>query len=405
MIRDNFKVFVADLTSRVGSIEYLDGRNSAVGGSGLAALLFSKYGAPDKPWNDPGQPLIFAIGPLTGYFPLMSKTVCGFKSPYHDQYAESHAGGRSALSLRFADYDALVIIGKAARPACLVLGARHFELRDVHYLWGKDQQVTGKILRRMFGGEGHRSILRIGPAAESGTVMGCINVDSYRHFGRLGAGSVMGSKGLKGIVIIGDSNFPLPANKDYPNLFGEVHRQLTDTEVMHKYHNLGTPGNVIPLNELRALPIRNLQVTHDAAVEGISGERFAHDALLRNAACAGCPVGCIHIGYVRERFKEADNRYLYRQVSYDHELIFSLGSMLGINDCFAVLGLIDIVEKMGIDAISSGVALAWATEAREKGIIGDAETIVPIHFGEAAYYKEAIQHLAHGTNEFYRTLG
>ena len=39
---------------------------------------------------------IFAIGCLTGYFPLMSKTVAGFKSPYHDQYAESHAGGRLA---------------------------------------------------------------------------------------------------------------------------------------------------------------------------------------------------------------------------------------------------------------------------------------------------------------------
>ena len=55
----------------------------------------------------------------------MGKTVCAFKSPYHDQYAESHAGGRSALSLRFANLDAIVIIGKATKPSCLAVGSHH----------------------------------------------------------------------------------------------------------------------------------------------------------------------------------------------------------------------------------------------------------------------------------------
>jgi aldehyde:ferredoxin oxidoreductase len=106
MTRDHFKVLVVDLNSGMGSAVRLDGRNAVAGGSGLAALLFEKYGHADRPWNDPDQPLIFAIGPLTGYFPLMSKTVCAFKSPYHDQYAESHGGGRSAFSLCFTGYDA-----------------------------------------------------------------------------------------------------------------------------------------------------------------------------------------------------------------------------------------------------------------------------------------------------------
>jgi len=103
MIRDYFRVLVVDLSVGKGKITTHEGRNEYVGGSGLAALLFNQYGHVNRPWNDPDQPLIFAIGPLTGYFPLMSKTVCAFKSPYHDQYAESHAGGRSALSLRFAN--------------------------------------------------------------------------------------------------------------------------------------------------------------------------------------------------------------------------------------------------------------------------------------------------------------
>ncbi len=404
MIRDHFRVLRIDLGTGRGLIENLDGRDTVAGGSGLAAMLFEKYGLPDRPWNDPEQPLIFAIGPLTGYFPLMSKTVCAFKSPYHDQYAESHAGGRSALSLCFADYDALVIQGKASRPSCLSIGSRHLDLKDVHFLWGMDLLKTGKMLRRMYKGAGHRSIWRIGPAGENLSAMACINVDTYRHFGRLGCGAVMGAKNLKGIVVLGDGSFPLPGGKEYPKLYREVYRKMTDTDMMEKYHNYGTPINMAILNGIHALPIRNLQKTSDPAIEGISGETFARDTLLRNAACAGCPVGCIHIGFVRERFM-GENRYLYRQVSYDHEPIFAAGAMLHVTNAFAVLALLDTVEREGLDIMSAGVALAWATEALENGIISTQQTIVPLKFGDDASYREAVHHLGAASNEFYRLLG
>jgi aldehyde:ferredoxin oxidoreductase len=388
MIRDYFRVLTINLTSGKSTIVEVEGRNEVAGGSGLAALLFNKYGQLDKPWDAPEQPLIFTIGPLTGYFPLMSKTVCAFKSPYHNQYAESHAGGRSALALRFADLDGVVITGKAVKPVCISLGSRHIEIKEVHYL---------------FRGSGHRSILRIGPAGERGSPMAGINADTYRHFGRLGGGAVMGVKKIKGIAIQGDAAFLLPDNKDYPKIFEEVHKQLTDTDMMSKYHDIGTPINVLPLNKLKALPVRNLQQTSDPNIAGISGEKFAEVALLRNNACSGCPVGCIHIGFVRERFAK-ENRYLYRQVAYDHEPIFATGSMLGVLDCFKVLDIIDVTERMGLDVMSGGVALAWATEALEKGIISESETIVPLKFGDAEGYKEAMRHLGMGTNEFYQTL-
>ncbi|MDW7774152.1 MAG: aldehyde ferredoxin oxidoreductase N-terminal domain-containing protein [Desulfobulbaceae bacterium] len=403
MIRDHFRVLLVDLSTGQNTITNLDGRNRLAGGSGLAALLFEKYGMPDRPWDDPGQPLIFAIGPLTGYFPLMSKTVCAFKSPYHDQYAESHGGGRSALSLRFADYDALVVRGKAKLPSALIIGSRRIEVKDVHYLWGTDLHTAGKILRRMFSGSGHRSILRIGPAGERQSPMACITVDTYRHFGRLGGGGVMGAKNLKAIMIHGDGSFLLPESREYAKVFDRVHADMTGPVMMSKYHNLGTPINVGGLNDLESLPIRNLQATADQAVAGITGERFAEVALLRNAACSGCPVGCIHIGFVRERFRE-ENRYIYRQISYDYELIFALGSMIGVMDCFEVLKLIDVAEKMGLDIMSAGVVLAWATEALDKGIISERETLVPLAFGNSPTYQEALQHLALGSNEFYRLL-
>jgi aldehyde:ferredoxin oxidoreductase len=403
MIRDHFRILTVDLASGKGRIVTIDGRDAVAGGSGLAALLFDKYGHTDKPWDDPEQPLIFTIGPLTGYFPLMSKTVCGFKSPYHDQFAESHAGGRSALSLRFADLDGLVVTGKAKRLSCLSIGSRRLELMDVHYMRGIDLQRSGKMLRKMIGGAGHRSILRIGPAGENLSAYACITVDTYRHFGRLGGGAVMGSKNLKAIAIQGDGVFGLPEGKAYANLFEEVHKQLTTTDMMDKYHNLGTPVNVAILNELKALPIKNLQQTTDPSITGITGETFADETLLRNTACAGCPVGCIHIGFVREKFMEP-NQYLYRQVSYDHEPIFATGSMLGMTNAFSVLSIIDMVEKMGLDVMSAGVALAWATEALDKGVISEKETLVPLNFDDAAGYKEAVRHLGLGSNDFYRIL-
>jgi aldehyde:ferredoxin oxidoreductase len=403
MIRDYFRVLKVDLASGRGQVVTLEGRDRVAGGSGLAALLFQKFGKNAAPWDDPEQPLIFAIGPLTGYFPLMSKTVMGFKSPYHDQYAESHAGGRSALALRFADLDALVVTGKAGRPSVLSVGSRLLEVRDAHYLWGMDVMSIGKYLRRRHPGSGHRSILRIGPAGEQGSAMACINVDSYRHFGRLGGGGAMGAKNLKAIVLQGDGNFPLPAGKDYAKLFAEVHQQLTQTKMMQKYHNLGTPVNMAVLNELQALPIRNLQETSAPDIAGITGERFAEDTLLRNVACAGCPVGCVHLGYVRLRFHQ-DHRYFFRQVSYDHEPIFAVGAMLGVTNCFQVLQLIDMTEKMGLDVMSAGVALAWAVEAQEKGVVTEQETIVPLKFGDTPNLETALLHLGKGTNDFYRLL-
>jgi aldehyde:ferredoxin oxidoreductase len=157
------------------------------------------------------------------------------------------------------------------------------------------------------------------------------------------------------------------------------------------------------LNELKALPFRNLQRTSDPSAVEISGEKFAEKTLLRNAACAGCPVGCIHLGFVREKFMEP-NQYLYRQVSYDHEPIFAVGCMLAVTDPFAALDIMEEADKVGLDVMSAGVALAWATEASEKGIVSAAETLVPLRFGDAAAFQQAMWHLARAENEFYRLL-
>ncbi|WP_029458529.1 aldehyde ferredoxin oxidoreductase N-terminal domain-containing protein [Solidesulfovibrio alcoholivorans] len=402
---DLFRVLVYDLSARRGDIVLVPGRGQYIGGSGLAALLFEKYGLPTAPPFDPGQPLIFAIGPATGYFPLMSKTVCGFKSPYNGNYAESHAGGRSALALRFAGFDALVVTGKAARLSTLVVGARRIELLDVHYLRGADVFTTGKLLRKIAAGaSGHRSIMRIGPAGENGSAYACINVDTYRHFGRLGAGAVMGAKNCKALVVMGDGDLALPEDKAYPKLFKEIHDKVTASGMMEKYHNLGTPANVLPLNALKSLPWRNLAATTDPEADKISGEAFAEKLLMHNAACAGCPVGCIHVGMVREMFS-ASHRFAIHQVAYDHEPNFAAGPMLGVTDPSEVLAINDVADRQGLDIISAGVALAWAVEATQKGLVSEKETEVKLAFGDAAAFKRAMWLLGHKVNDFYAALG
>jgi aldehyde:ferredoxin oxidoreductase len=403
---ESAKVLVVDLTRGKGRVVHMENREEFIGGSGLAAALFQKFGHPEKPWDDPDQPVIFAVGPLTGFYPLMSKVVCGFKSPYHNQYAESHAGGRTALCMRLAGYEAIVFIGRSKQLMAVNVGSKSLDFTSVDFLKDSGAYKTGKVLRQIHGTKatGARSICRIGPAGENLVSYACINADSYRHYGRLGGGAAMGAKRLKGFIITGDGTLLLPEGKAYKSLFHEIYQQVTATKMMSKYHNLGTAANISDLNELKALPWRNLQATADPGAAGISGENFAKETLLRNGACSACPVGCIHVGMVREMF-DVENRYLYRQVPYDYEPIFSLGSMLGITDQVELLGLLDKVEKVGVDAMSAGVALAWATEALEKGIISRKETLTDLKFGDSYGYRQAIILLSQGANEFYNALG
>lgn len=408
MTNNGFNVLKVDLDSGASERMEFPGREKWLGGSGLAAVLFEDLANFTKDPLDPVQPLIFTVGPLTGCYPMMSKTVCGFFSPYHGQYAESHAGGRSALGLRFAGMDALVITGRAARLSTLAVSSSTAEVVDTHYLAGMDIFSAGKHLRKIKPiAPGHRSILRIGPAGENLCSFACINVDTYRHFGRLGAGAVMGAKGLKAIVIAGDGHLNLPgekeARKQYNRTYNEIYSVVSGTDAVTKYHDLGTAQNLVPLNELRSLPWRNMQTTRDPAVKHISGEKMGDDLLLRQTACAGCPVGCIHIGLLRQRFGP-EHEFLYRQVAYDYEPIFAVGSMLGMVDAGDVLTLIEDVERMGLDVISTGVALAWATEALEKGVLSLSETLADLCFGRLAPYREAIENLARQTNRFYSLL-
>jgi aldehyde:ferredoxin oxidoreductase len=109
-------------------------------------------------------------------------------------------------------------------------------------------------------------------------------------------------------------------------------------------------------------------------------------------------------------------------LSYDYELIFSLGTFLGISEPSDILELIEKTELDGLDSIASGIVLGWVTEAYQKGLITKDELALNtvmvgsstsnhhnreddgISFGETKKYIKILDNLTHLKNDFYKDL-
>jgi len=402
------KVLYVDPETEKIRIEQREDLMSYLGGVGIASMLLQENIKPDLPTHAPEQPIVFAIGPGTYIFPVLSKTVAMFISPLTGELGESYAGGRMAMSLLMAGYDALVITGKAKKHSYLAISTNSVNIRDARAIWGLPVSIVGQSIRwrEHDGGSavGKRSIIRIGQAGENGISFACVCVDDYRHFGRMGLGSCMGNKNLKAISIYGNRSIPVLNPKQYFKIYRDIYQKCTTTDSMAKYHDTGTPINILPLNKSGALPTFNMRATSFEHADDISGEAFAQKNLVRKMACTGCPVGCIHIGMYRREFDKG-HEYEAISVAYDFELIFALGTFLGIKTSDEVLAIIEEVEEYGLDAMSAGVCLGWATEALEHGYITNEDTIVELKFGDSAGYIKAIEYLSTGANKFYRILG
>jgi aldehyde:ferredoxin oxidoreductase len=377
-----------------------------IGGSGVAVQLLHE-GCPQgcDPLG-PDSPIILAVGPLTGLFPLASKSVAMFKSPHTGNLGESHCGGRSAVALRMAGLGALVIKGASRLPVYLAVHGHRVFFRDASTLWGMSSSFTpGRIIRQNEPAAGLRTIMRIGRAGERLVSYACVTTETYRHFGRLGLGAVFGSKKLKALVISGKRSLPVRDPKQYRDLYDEVYQAAVDSPLMKKYHELGTAENILPLNELGGLPARNLTASRFEAASKISGEAFAERYLGRRLACAHCPVACIHIAALREAY--ADEPYFYKtsMIGYDYEPIYAVGSMLGISDPESILKLLDRIEALGLDTMTTGVVLAWATEAQQRGLVSARETGgITLAWDNGQAYCEAVERIVEQANEFYRAL-
>jgi aldehyde:ferredoxin oxidoreductase len=400
-------VLYIDLNRLSSSVEQRpDLFTTALGGSGVGIQLLNEETPQGADPLGPKNAIIFTVGPLVGHYPLASKTVAMFKSPHTGNLGESHAGGRSAVSIRQAGYGAVVIRGKSKLPVYVVIDGDQVHFNDASALWGMRSSYTvGSVLRVRESGSGLRSIMRIGRAGERQVSYACVTTETYRHFGRLGLGAVFGSKGLKALAVCGKRSLPVADRRAYRQTYDELFEAVTKTTLMKKYHDLGTPMNVLPLNTIGGLPTRNLQSGRFEGAESISGERLAEDYLGRRVACAHCPTACIHLAALRIPYPNDPYFYKTLMLGYDHELIYAMGSMLGVQDVSGMLQLIDEAEIQGLDVMSTGVALAWATEALERGVISTEDTDgLSLTWGEAATYIQAVKRIVSQPTDLYAAL-
>jgi len=376
-----------------------------IGGTGVAINLLREEVPRGADPLSPENAIVLTVGPFNALYPMASKTVAMFKSPLTGNLGESHAGGRSAIAIRLAGYGAIVIKGASNIPVWVSVHGSKVYFRDARALWGvRSTHTVGRVLREVEGGHGFRTIMRIGRAGERLVRYACVVVDTFRHFGRLGLGAVFGSKKLKALVVVGKGSVPVADKAGYRRVYDDLCKRIMGTPATKKYHELGTAENVLPLNELGALPTMNLKASRFERAEEISGERLAERYLGRRVSCAHCPVACIHLAVLREPYEHEPYFYKTTFVSYDYEPIYACGAMLGMSSAEGLLKVLDAVETYGLDAMSTGVTLAWMTEAYERGLVTEKETIVKPAWGDYASYLKAIEYIVEQPNEFYAAL-
>ncbi len=340
-----------------------------LGGRGLIARILLDRMDPTAHPLGPGNLLILAPGLLVGHrLSSVDRISFGGKSPLTGGVKESNAGGRTGWALAALGIKALVIQGAPAEPGWWVL---HLSANGVRFepaddLLGLEAQATADRLLRRYGK--HVAIALIGPAGERlWPTAGVVNIDqdgvASRLAARGGLGAVMGSKGLKAIVIDPSGGKP-PAIQD-PATFRQARRTYTQALVAHPqtqtYKDYGTAAMTLFCNQLGGLPTRNFSAGRFEGAEALSGEALRQLLLSRpgampdHACMAGCAIRCSNV------VTDAQGRFVVSPLEY--ETIAMMGANLGIDDLDAVARLNAVANELGMDTIETGVTLGVAAEA------------------------------------------
>lgn len=368
------KVALVHLTSRTA--EDLTVPESVVrkfiGGSGLGTYLLFRYGSPAGDPLSPDNPLIFMNGPFQGTgIPTSGRHQVISKSPLTDAFGESDCGGAFGFHLKRAGYDGLVFLGKASSPVYVAVLDGRVEIRDGTSLWGKDTFETEEALFAAVGKPA--GVACIGPAGERMVLLANIMHDgrNARAAGRGGMGAVMGSKNLKAVVARGNGRAVMADEKKVRGKSAEKAKFYM--EKLPAMTRFGTAGGVALAEQNGDLPLKNWSMgSWPEEVKSITGEAMAETILTGNWGCVACPIRC------------------GREVAFDgisgagpeYETIGMLGSNCLISDLKAIGRGNDLCNRMGIDTISGGSAVAFSMELFERGIIDEKTVGYPLNWGD-----------------------
>ena len=372
---------------------------AGLGGRGLTSIMINAEVPPKCDPLGPENKLIFAPGLLSGTtLPNTSRISIGAKSPLTGTIKESNVGGTVAAALGRLGITAIVIEGQAPEGALSAL--RIDEEGNASLIPAQEYRGmrTYKVVEQILKAYGEKtSVLCIGPAGEYGLTSASIqssDTDGHasRAAGRGGLGAVMGSKGLKAIIVDQRGKSPDPVAD--PKAFKEAVKAVVkivkadhmNAEVMPK---LGTAGLVAPVNAMGAFPCYNARKGVLDGWEKISGETMAQLIQERGGnpthmGCAQCAIHCSNV------FVDKDGKYVTSALEY--ETIWAMGGMTGIVDLDTIARLDNLCDDIGVDTMNTGVAIAVAMDAGYKEF-GDAEAAI-----------EMVEEIGKGT-EFGKILG
>jgi aldehyde:ferredoxin oxidoreductase len=350
----------------------------ALGGRGLSSTIIHDEVDPLCHPLGPNNKLIFAPGIVTGTSaPTSARISVGAKSPLTGGIKEANAGSTFPPGLAAMGVRALVVEGQPKEKGKFWMaymtwddakGAPKVEFLPADEYVGRNLY---KVFPKLFERFGKVSIAGIGTAGEflygnSGVVFDDIEGRPARYAGRGGLGAVMGSKGLK-FIILDRKGAPGVELAD-KEVFEKGRRKLTDALMEHDItkpkgalNSYGTAVLINIMNEAGGLPTRNFsngrfegaaKIAGEALFEG-NKERLGKE--LYNHACSpGCIIRCSNTWH-----KPDGSEHVSCQ---EYESIWSLGANCGIDSLDVTGELIKLCNAYGLDTIEAGTTLAVAME-------------------------------------------
>ena len=338
------------------------------GGRALtSAIVFNEVPPAADPLG-PENVLIFAPGTFGGTTaPNGGRMSVGAKSPLTHGIKESNSGGQAAHALAKIGISALVITGKpadsSARYMLTIEADGSVELSRVDDWKDAGNYEVAEAIKPLRPADDRYSTITIGPAGEAGMKAAGIAFSDMkglpnRFAGRGGLGAVMGSKGLKAIVISDKGlGYKEHADKD---AFTAAMRRFSSALKEHPVSGQALPTygtNVLTniLSEAGGLPTRNFSTGTFEGAEATSGERQREITLERGGDVKhGCHTGCV----IQCSRYWVDKDGHYKTKGPEYETVWSFGADCGIDDLDAIAELDRICGDFGLDTIETGATMA-----------------------------------------------
>ncbi len=299
------------------------------------------------------------------------------KSPLTGTITDGSVGGHIGAELKFAGYDAMVIMGKAKKLSYLYVDPDKVEIREVEQLKGAGSFKTEAEVKKLVGDD-RVKILAIGPAGENLVRFACISSERYRQLGRGGQGAVWGSKNLKAIAIRGWLDVHVPDIDKCMEVAMELHKQDGVIDPENEIYVYGTPVLVDMSQESGLLPTKNFSQGTFEHYKNIDGESLK--SIRKNKkACFSCAIACGN--YVAEGRSRVEGP--------EFETIALLGSSIYNGDREKLIEFNALCDDYGMDSISTGGTIAYMMEATERGVYDFG-----IHFGEVDKVGDLIRKIA-----------